>query len=181
MEQKERDAFVSAYGGYEEALLRRALYKVGDAELASDLVQTTFLKTWEYLIKNGKIDLMRAFLFHILNMLIIDEYRKKKSLSLDTLIDVGFEIPVDDSDRLFNVIDGTNAVLLIPLLAEKYRLVISMHYLDGMSLTEIAAATNQPKNTVAVQIHRGIKRLETLFKVDTSVAKGIGDSNKKQN
>jgi len=162
------EALVSAYGEFEEALLRRALYKVGNAELASDLVQTTFLKTWEYLIKNGKIDSMKAFLFHVLNMLIIDEYRKKKPVSLDALTEVGFEIPVDDSDRLLDFIDGKSTVLLIPLLAKKYRIVVSMYYLDGMTLTEIAAATNQSKNTVAVQIHRGLKKLSALFKVDTS-------------
>jgi RNA polymerase sigma-70 factor (ECF subfamily) len=172
MEQKEHEAFVSAYGEYEEALLRRALFKVGNPELASDLVQTTFLKTWEYLVKNGNIELMKSFLFHVLNMLIIDEYRKKKPVSLDVLIESGFEVVSDDSERHLNVIDGKSAVLLIPLLPKKYRTVISMHYLDGMSLTEISLITKQSNNTTAVQLHRGIKKLESLFLVDTSVGKG---------
>ena len=86
------------------------------------------------------------------------------------LTDGGFEVAFDDSDRLFDVIDGKSVVLLIPLLSDKYRIVISMYYLDERSLEEIATATGQSKNTVAVQIHRGVKQLATLFKVDTSVA-----------
>jgi len=168
IKQTKSESFASAYGEYEEILLRHALFKVGSAELASDLVQTTFLKTWEYLVKSGKIVLMKAFLFHVLNRLIIDEYRKKKTLSLDVLTEEGFEIGTDDSDRLFNTIDGKSAALLIPLLSEKYRLIVSMYFLDGMSLAEIAVATKQSKNTATVQIHRAIKKLKTLFKVDTS-------------
>lgn len=108
------EIFIKAYGDYEKSLLRRSFFKVSDKVLAEDLVQITFLKTWEYLIKTGKIDSMKAFLFHVLNNLIIDEYRKQKPVSLDVLTEAGFQIAVDDSERLFNTIDGKTAVKLIP-------------------------------------------------------------------
>jgi len=160
------EIFIKAYGDYEKSLLRRSFFKVSDKVLAEDLVQITFLKTWEYLIKTGKIDSMKAFLFHVLNNLIIDEYRKQKPVSLDVLTEAGFQIAVDDSERLFNTIDGKTAVKLIPLLEEKYRRVITMRYIDDLPLKDIATATHQSSNTVAVQIHRGIGKLAILFRVD---------------
>ena len=146
MKITKEETLVDAYRDYEKLLLKRSFFKISNKELAEDLVQITFLKTWEYLTKFGKIDLMKAFLFHVLNNLIIDEYRKNKSVSLDALTEKGFQIAIDDSDRLFNIMDGKNAILLIPLLTEKYRAVISMHYVDDMSLQEIARATNQLLN-----------------------------------
>jgi RNA polymerase sigma-70 factor (ECF subfamily) len=168
MESSKQEIFIQAYGDYEKSLLRRSFFKVSNKALADDLVQTTFLKTWEYMMKEGKIDSMKAFLFHALNNLIIDEYRKQKPASLDILTEAGFQIAIDDSDRLFNIIDGKTAIILIPLLTEKYRDVVSMRYVDDMTLKEIAEATKQSKSTVAVQIYRGMEKLAILFRLDTT-------------
>ncbi len=168
MEQNRQEIFIRAYGDYEKSLLRRSLFKVGDKALADDLVQTTFLKTWEYLVKRGNIDSMKAFLFNVLNNLIVDEYRKEKPVSLDVLSEGGFHVEIDDSEQLFNIIDGKNAIMMIPLLSEKYRKVITMRYLEDLPLKDIALATNQSKNTVAVQIHRGVEKLAILFRLETT-------------
>jgi len=141
---------------------------VSNKDLSEDLVQITFLKTWQYLIKEGKIDHIKAFLFHILNNLIIDEYRKEKPVSLDLLSEGGFQVVIDDSERLFNMIDGKTAILMIPLLSDKYRKVISMRYEEDLSIKEIAIATKQSQNTVVVQIHRGVEKLAVLFRVDAT-------------
>ena len=111
---------------------------------------------------------MKAFLFHILNNLIIDEYRKKKPVSLEILSEAGFQVVIDDSEKLFNMIDGKTALLLIPLLADKYQKVVSMRYEENLSIKEIALATRQSNNTVVVQIHRGIEKLAVLFRVDAT-------------
>jgi len=166
MGQSNQEIFVQAYTDHEKSLLRRSFFKISNKALADDLVQTTFLKTWEYLVKNGRIDSMKAFLFHALNNLIIDEYRKQKPVSLDVLTDGGFQVALDDSDRMFNILDGKTAIILIPLLTDKYRDVVSMRYLDDMPLKEIAELTKQSKNTVAVQIHRGVEKLAVLFRID---------------
>lgn len=164
MKKTKSEIFTNAHGDYEKALLRHSFFKVSNRELADDLVQITFLKTWEYLIKHGKIDAMKAFLFHVLNNLIIDEYRKKKTVSLDTLTEEGFQVLVDDSERLFNMIDGRKAIMLIPQLSKKYQEVILMRFVQDLPLKEIAVITKQSNNTVAVQIHRGVEKLAILFR-----------------
>jgi len=153
-----------AHNDYEKGLNARAFFKTHSHALGEDLVQDTFLKTWKYLIKGGKIDIMKAFLYHVLNNLIIDEYRKHKTISLDVLIEKGLEPKIDDSARLFNTLDGKAALLLINHLPKKYRKVMKMRYLKDMSIEEISLIIKQPKNTITVQMHRGLKKLKILYK-----------------
>lgn len=154
-----------AHDNNQHNLLRRALYKTNDGEVSQDLVQTTFLKTLVYLQKGGKIDLMRSFLNHVLNDLIVDEYRsrKNKMVSLDILLENGFEPGSDEFERYINIFDGKGVVLLIPQLPKKYEVVIRLRYLRGLSLKEIAQITGQSENTVAVQSHRGLIKLRNLY------------------
>src|SRR3989344_5815961 len=96
-----------AHHDYNKSLNSYALFKLHDSNTGEDLVQDTFTKTWAYLVKGGKIIMMKAFLYHILNNLIVDEYRKQKHkmASLDTLIESGFEPKDDQSENLANFLD----------------------------------------------------------------------------
>lgn len=151
-----------AYGDFEVGLKKRAFFKVSDPVLSQDLVQETFLKTWKYLVKGGKIYLMKAFLYHILNDLIVDEYRKTKPISLDLLREKGFEPSVDDVSRLIDKLDGKMALLLIQEIPQKYQQVMLLRYVQNLNLQEISDINGQSKNTNAVQIHRGIKIIRSL-------------------
>jgi len=118
-----------AHHNYEKGLNSHAFFKVNNHAIGEDLVQNTFLKTWIYLVKGGKIDVMKAFLYHVLNNLIVDEYRKKKTTSLDILIENGYEPKDINSDDLLNFLDGKSAILLIQRLPEKYQKVMRMKYI----------------------------------------------------
>lgn len=166
MDETKEGVIIRAYKDNEKALLKRSFSKLSDRELADDLVQNTFLKTWEYLLKENKIKHIRGFLFHILNNLIVDEYRKQKLASLDLATKNVSQISFDDSEHLINQVDGKAAMLLIPLLKEKHRKVVSLRFEEHKTIKEIAEATQQPNNTVVVQIRRGINELAVLFRVD---------------
>jgi len=152
-----------AHDDYKKGMNSYAFYKVSNRETGQDLVQDTFLKTWKYLVKGGDIDLMKSFLYHILNQLIIDEYRKKKTSSLDIIIEKGFEPGFDNSERMINTLDGKEVILLISSLPKKYRKVMRMRYVQDLSIKEMALITGQSKNTVAVQAHRGLAKLKLLY------------------
>ncbi len=152
-----------AYQHHEKELIKRAYFKLSNYELGKDLVQQTFMKAWLYLIRGGKIEKMGAFLYHILNNLIIDEYRKSKAVSLDALMEKGFEPSLVDSKKIFNVIDGKAALHLIERIPEMYRRVLQMKYLQDLSLQEISESTGLSKNTIAVQLHRGLEKIKNLY------------------
>lgn len=162
------EAFTTAHNDFSKGLNSYAFFKVSDRVLGADLVQDTFIKTWTYLVKKGNILGMRAFLYHILNNLIVDEYRKRKykTASLDALIEEGFTPSVDDSTRIYNILDGKVAILLIKDLPEIYRSVIHMRYVQDFSLKEIAMITGQTENTISVRMHRGVSKLKILYKKD---------------
>ena len=131
--------------------------------VSEDLVQDTFKKTWAYLVRGGKIDIMKSFLYHVLKDLIIDEYRKRKTVSLDALREKGFEPSEDNSQRLINVLDGKRAIILIAQLPEKYQRVMRMRYVQDLTLKDMSLITGQSKETLAVQIHRGLEKLKVLY------------------
>jgi RNA polymerase sigma-70 factor, ECF subfamily len=142
-----------------------AFFRVSSRAISEDLVQDTFRKTWAYLVKGGKIDVMKSFLYHVLKDLIIDEYRKRKSSSLDALMEKGFEPGEDNSERLMNVLDGKRAISLISRLPEKYQKIMKMRYVQDLPLKEISLITGQSTKTLAVQLHRGLAKLRVLYYV----------------
>ena len=155
-----------AHDQHQVSLTKHAVYKTHDVDLGEDLVQVTFLKTLLYLRRGGKIHLMRAFLNHILNDLITDEYRKRKPTSLDALLEKGFEIGTDERVRLVNALDGKKIVSLIDQLPAKYQVIMRMRYLQDLSLKEMSLLTGQSTNTISVQTHRGLKKLRALHDID---------------
>lgn len=161
VERQARLAVAHAY--FEKGLHTHAFFKVHDKALSRDLVQDTFIKTWKYLVKGGEIETMKAFLYHILNNLIIDEYRKHKTTSLDVLLSKGFEPKVADAGRLFNTLDGKAALILSMRLPIAYQKVMRMKYIQDLTLEEMALITGQSKNTLAVQAHRGLEKLKALY------------------
>lgn len=159
---EQRAVLAAAHIDYAKLLQAHALFKIHDRDTGEDLVQETFIKTWRYLVRGGKIDVMKAFLYHVLNDLIVDEYRKRKTVSLDALLEKGFEPKTADVGRASDILDGKAAASLIEKLPGKYRNVVSMKCLEDLSLTEISQACGQTKNAIAVRLHRGLAKLKLL-------------------
>jgi RNA polymerase sigma-70 factor (ECF subfamily) len=152
----------AAHNDFARGLSRYANSKVHSTVLGDDLVQATFMKAWLYLQKSGKIDLMRAFLYHVLNNLIVDEYRKKKMSSLDLLADHGFDPEALNPENILNTIDGKTLAALIQKLPEKYRSAITMRYTNDLSLKEMSVLANTSENTMSVRVFRGLAQLKIL-------------------
>lgn len=161
--EEQQAVLTEAYTAYVKDLNLHAFFKLHSHETGEDLVQDTFLKTWKYLVKGGKIEIMKAFLYHVLNGLIVDEYRKNKTTSLDVLLENGFEPSKDYSERLMRILDGKAALMLIQRLPERYMKVMRMRYVQDLTLEEISLITGQSKNTIAVQLHRGLEKLRLLY------------------
>ena len=165
-EVEQKRVITSAHQEYHKALNAYASFKLSNKALGQDLVQDTFVKTWNYLVKKGKIDGMKSFLYHVLNNLIVDEYRKtkRKTVSLDTLLESGFTPSVDEVGQLHNIFDGTKAILLVKELPMRYQKVIQMRYIEGLSLKEMSVIIGKSENAISVSIHRGVQKLRVLYK-----------------
>lgn len=156
-------AFLEAFDQHADALYRHCCFRVSNTEIARDIVSETFTRTWDYLVKGKKIENMKPFLYRTLNHLIIDEYRKKSTESLDALLheqdvpESAFEELVESSrDEVEFALDAQRVPELLSTMPPQYRDVVVMRYVDGLAPAEIAVLTGDTVNTVSVRIHRGI-------------------------
>jgi len=158
--------FLAAHDTFSDAIFRHCLFKVSDRELALDLTQEVFTRAWKYISGGNKVDNIKAFLYRVANNLVIDEYRKKKGVSLDRLMDDGFDVATGEEKRTMDIIDGRQAIALLEKIDEKYRQVILMRYVDGLLPKEIALILHESENSISVRINRGLKKAKKLINGD---------------
>lgn len=159
-----KEEFLKVYKDYANALFRRGYFKLSNRDLSKDLLQDTFMKTWQYLKDGGTISDMRSFIYRTHSNLIIDQYRKKKTQSLDELHDSkGIDFGENNVESLYNKIDGEKAIELLNKLPSEYKDVIFMRYVEELTIAEIASLTGESANNVSVRIHRGLEKAKKLF------------------
>jgi len=151
----------NAYDLYADAIFRHLYLRIGNRERAKELMQDTFVRAMQYLQKGQKIDNIRAFLYKIANNVLIDDVRKKKSLSLDELEDAGFEPEGEGEDDIHTLLEGTRVAAVLQRLRTEDRDLIVMRFVDGMKPQEIGELLGIAPNTISVRIHRVLKELKS--------------------
>ncbi len=164
--QEHTDQFMEYYEKYSDDIFRFCMVKTKDRSLSLDITQDTFMKFWEYIIKDTDIENERPLLYRIAKNLIIDSYRKKKALLVEDYADIGAQddLSLDDSQRLADVIDGEKAISLLHQLPELTREIITLRFLHDFSISEIAHTIKRENKTVSVYLHRGLKQLREILK-----------------
>ena len=163
--QQVEQEFLAAYEKESNALFRHCVARVRDRELAKDIVQETFTRTWDYLRKGKEVEHLRAFLYRTLHNAIVDAMRKKRVSSLDAMYEEDAYEPVDESPEIPAEVreEIGEAIELLTSLDEMYSAVITMRYIDELTPREIAMILNVSENVVSVRLHRGIKQLRGLW------------------
>ncbi|MBI2004908.1 RNA polymerase sigma factor [Patescibacteria group bacterium] len=165
-------AFEKAFEEYSDELFRHASIRLSDRERALELTQECFTRTWEYMARGGQVLNFRPFLYRTLKHLIIDEYRKHKTHSLEAMVEesdggsVEMFLPADETNTLAAAVErfeGTEALQKLRELPDLYREVLLMRYVEGLVPKEIAEYLEESENTVSVRIHRGLHKLRALL------------------
>lgn len=156
-----QESFLAAYDQYSGPISRHCSYRVYDRERGKDLMQEVFLRGWEYLAKGAEVQNMRAFLYRIAGNLIIDESRKKRSVSLERMQEQGFDPGKDETEQWKRRIDRKWIISMLGQLDQGYRDILVMRYVHDLSPSEIAENKGMSANTVSVRIYRGLKQLRT--------------------
>jgi len=164
MGKTKEQQFLEAYEHYADAIFRHCYFRLyGNHKRALDLMQETFTKTWEYRARGNEIENIRAFLYRTATNLIIDESRKKKSLSLDALSEEGFDPPHPDTRQATREAEASELRTVLSRLDEDCSAVLIMGYVDDLSVKEIARTLGTSENATSVRIHRGIKKIRELL------------------
>lgn len=139
---------------------------IGNAEDAGDLVQETFLRAYGALASFRQDASFLTWLYKIASNLSIDQMRARRSkgaLSLDVELDEGREPAADrTSSPEEMVVRGAVSEIVqkaVMNLPERYRTVVVMRHLHGMSIEEIAEITKLPSGTVKTHLFRAREML----------------------
>jgi len=166
LEGNHEERFLKAFDEYSDALFRHAIYRLSDRERAIELVHDTFTKVWGYIRSGHEVEAYKAFLYKILNNLIIDEYRKRKEYSLDAILE-GEGVDEGNFDELHGgsieeitfSMDAEQTLELLEEIPELYREVVVLRFIDGLGPKEISDLIEESENVVSVRLHRGLKLL----------------------
>ena len=160
------NTFKEIYAEHNDGIFRFCLVRVSDREQALDLTQETFLRLWNTLQKGEKIENNRAFLFTITRRLIIDWYRKKKSISLDHMIDdenIPYDVPDEKSINIKEFgAEGRFLIEKINSLPPTYRDPVYLRFVEDLSPKEIGKILYISENAASVRINRGLEELRKI-------------------
>ena len=152
LSEEQRTQIVNRWG---DMVYRLALARTASVPDAEDVFQEVFLRYFRHEEKFHNDEYRKAWLIRCTvnrcKSLTASPWRKR-IVPLETAEEVGVE---DDYREVYS------AVLSLP---EKYRAVIHLHYFEGLSVAEMAAALNSTEGTVKSQLSRGRALLRDMLK-----------------
>lgn len=163
---KDKEAFGQLYDIYIDRIYRFIYFKVSKKEEAEDLTSQVFLKIWQHALE-GKIKLgvsFQALLYKTARNLIIDYYRHAQGIySLEEGEEKGQEIADESEDTEKKIDEATeleNIEEKLKTLKSEYQEIIVLHYINELSVKEIADILNKKSGAVRVTLHRALKTLK---------------------
>lgn len=163
--QNYTEEFMEYYEKYSDDIFRFCMVKTSNRSQSLDITQDTFMKFWEYLIKGSDIDNERPLLYRIANNLIIDYYRKKKDILVEDFSEGSYNdyLHDDQREKMENILDGEHAISLLHKLPDSIQEIITLRFIHGFSIKEIALTVEKEPKTVSVYLHRGLKKLRDIL------------------
>jgi len=160
-----RKIFSRIYDQYIDKIYRFIFLKVNSQEIAQDLCSETFLRGWESFKNGNKIENPQAFLYQIARNLVIDHYREKgktKIISAEYAQVADPRINLEEKANLNSDFNMVKQALID--LKDEYQTVVIWHYLDNLSISEIARMLNKSEVATRVMLHRALKTLKNGIK-----------------
>jgi RNA polymerase sigma-70 factor, ECF subfamily len=158
--------FEELYETESDAVFRYCMFRISSREAALDLAQDTFMRFWDALVKGREIRNDKAFLFVIARNLVIDWYRKKKSVSLDAIVEEsGDQVFRLDNSTMEDMDSSAEARFVMDKLVElepSYQHIVYLRFVEDLKPKDIAAILGVSANAVSVRINRGLKELRRI-------------------
>lgn len=161
-------AFASLIRKYQKQVHALAWRKIGDFQIAEDIVQETFLQVYQKLETLNDPTQFSRWLHAIVNHLCIAWHRKNR-LQIQSLEETHIsEIETEAYSRYIaseheKISADAQRYLVERLLAklkESDREVITLHYFEEMTSSEIGTFLGVSENTVKSRLHRARQRLK---------------------
>ena len=164
----DENAFASLIEKYQQQVHAHALRKVRDFQAAEDITQETFLQVHQKLATLNDPAKFSGWLYAIVNHLCIAWYRKNR-LQTESLQEIHIsEIETDAYSRYIATEHAKTTAeaqrelvkQLLTKLKESDREVITLHYFEEMTSSEIGEVLGVSENTIKSRLHRARQRLK---------------------
>ena len=144
------------------------MYRVtGSYEDAKDLAQETFIKAYEKLDHFRIGERFFPWLYTIGYNHARNFVQRGKPLKQSSDDDVeknsGLDYPSQHEERVLAQIDFLRIYQALGQLPADYREAVILHYHEGLSMEEIAAALELSISGAKMRVHRGIKKLREVM------------------
>ena len=167
--QGDEKAFGDIVDQYSALMLRTATMIVADRDIAEDVVQDAFIQAWHHLPDLREAGALRPWLMRIVVNQCISFKRRlarttafvRQSLS-EQEIDLTAQIADHHKGRLERDWDLAQAIDELPA---KQRIVIVLHYYNGMTLPEMAKVLQTSENTLKKRIQAALNNLRRVLRL----------------
>lgn len=165
----EKNKLEQIYEKYKNRMFVSACRILGDIHNAEDVVHDTFIAISRNLDKIGDIDSVSTASYVIKAAKNTALNYKKKSLNEIPSVISDDEIASDENtlDNLCTKENYKKIVKAIMSLDEKYRDVLSLYYLNELTVSQIADLLCRKDNTVKQQLARGRRKLINIIEKET--------------
>jgi RNA polymerase sigma-70 factor (ECF subfamily) len=158
----EAGAFAELVAALERPLLYFTAKLLGDPDAALDVLQEVWMKAFRTIGKLEEPRQLRPWLYQIARSLAIDRMRKDRADSrreLEHAID-----PATCSDEpVFRIAEVDALHRALDTLDWKHREVLVLHFLEDLSIGEVAAIVNCPEGTVKSRLYHAKKALRAAL------------------
>ena len=155
--------FTSLYDQYINKIFRFVYLKVDTKETAQDICSDVFTRAWRIIEEGRTIDNPQAYLYKIARNSVVDYYRDKgKARSapaqmLEQIVDPDPDLDLERKAILCSEMDTVRKA--IKNINQDYQDIVIWHYLDDLTMPEIAEITGKSQGACRVALHRGLKSL----------------------
>ena len=157
-------AFDALFYRYRDGIFRLGLAITKDPSAAEEIVIDTFARAHRALARLEPDTSLRPWLYRVAVNLSYNR-RPRKGLVLSSLDDAVDEALANEDGSPSHVAEQAELRRLVlgavDELGPKHRLVVVLHYLNGLNLTEIAEVVDCPVGTVKSRLHYALRRLRT--------------------
>ena len=168
----DENAYIELVNRYKDKLINFIFNYLGDLELSEDVVQETMIKLYQKKHYYKEIAKFSTWLYTIAKNLANTELRKRKQrkttlLSQFSKDDKTYELPSNDPEPGQEIqTDIVNKIIrdAVDQLSEKFKIVIVLRDIQGLSYEDISEIINVPIGTVKSRINRARLQLQVELK-----------------
>ncbi|MDE6882893.1 MAG: sigma-70 family RNA polymerase sigma factor [Lachnospiraceae bacterium] len=151
---RDADAFTELMQSQMQGMYKTAKAMLRDDEDAADAISETILMCWEKMEQLKRPEFFKTWMTRILINECHDILRQRKRMYP---VEEMAEVPSSD-DAYANV----EWLETMRGLDDKYRLILILYYVNGLSTTQIASILHVPVSTVRTRLARGREQMAQL-------------------